>query len=101
MRRSRAWHIDEYGTAPPQVGVALVERLPVGRRPEVSRIAGKGRPCLQTNNCFAATPWVSRIREGVPRNHEHVSAIAGNTAVSPDATPSCCRGPSHDVPIAN
>ena len=91
LGRVCARHVDDCGTASAKVGVAVVQRLPIGRRPKIV----KHRPGCEANDCFAATPWIPLICESVTGYHKHLSAIAGDTAMSPDPAAFCIRRPSH------
>ena len=54
--RRGAGHIDEDRSGTAEIGVATVERLPVGRRPVIGGRAAKNRTRLEANDCFASTP---------------------------------------------
>jgi hypothetical protein len=51
---------------------------------------------LQPDDCFAAAPDTSCV-EGVAGNDEHVGAIAGNTAMSPNSAADGCGRPGIDI----
>ena len=94
LRRIRTGHVDEHRTDAAKVGVAVVEIEPISRRPVVGWLTTPERAGLQTNNRFAAAPHTSSATR-VARDHEHVGAIAGNAAVSPDAAFDGRGRPSH------
>ena len=47
---------------------------------------------LQSDDCFATHPVAACVKR-VPRNDEHVSAITGNAAMSPDSAANSRRRP--------
>src|SRR5206468_12673130 len=58
-------------------------------------LPGEERTSLQPDNCFATAPYAS-CAGGVTGDDEHVRAIAGNAAMSPDtAFSSRCRPGGH------
>ncbi|PYK21639.1 MAG: hypothetical protein DME59_21050 [Verrucomicrobia bacterium] len=67
--------------------------MPVKRCPKLA----KRRPGLETDDRFTAAPWLLVCGKGIPCDDEHVCAVAGYTAMSPDPTAYCVGGPSHHV----
>jgi hypothetical protein len=101
FRRRSARHIDNSRTHTTQIAVAVIKREPVSGRAVVGRHTGPGRTCLQPDNGFTSAPHTSRV-ERVTSNYKHISPIAGNAAVSPNATAdSCCRPRMHIRRIVN
>jgi hypothetical protein len=94
LRRICSRHVDKHRAHTAEISIAIIEREPIGRRPVVGWLTTPERSGLQTNNRFAAAPHPSSATR-VARDHEHVGAIAGNAAVSPDAAFDGRGRPSH------
>src|SRR5262249_56673726 len=96
LGRRSSRHINACGVTAAKIGVAIIEREPVYRRPVIGRLAGKGRAGLQPNYCFAAHPVAAGVKR-VAGDDEHVSAITRNAAMSPNAAADGGRSPSADM----
>ena len=88
LRRSSSRHIDHRSANTTEIRVAPIKREPISRPPKIA----KERSSLQTDNRFAAHPVAACIKR-VARHYEHVSAIACDTAVSPNPAAYRCRRP--------
>ena len=88
------------GPEPPRSMVAIVESMPIGRRPVIAGIAAKDRARLKTNHCFAAAPVPSSV-ESVTGGNERIGAVTGDAADAPyRAAVRSARGCAHAVTLA-
>ena len=96
LRRICSRHVDEHGADTTKICVAVIEIEPICRRPVICGHTAPEWSSLQTNDRFSTAPHAS-CAGGVPGDYEHVRAVAGNAAMSPNtAFSSRCR-PSSDI----
>jgi len=89
-------HIDEHGADTTKICVAVIETEPISRRPVICGHTAPEWSSLQTNDRFSTAPHAS-CAGGVTGDDEHVSAVAGNAAMSPDTTFSSRCRPGSDI----
>src|SRR5262245_29760698 len=96
LRRCSSGYIDDSCTNTAKIGVTVIKTEPIARRPVVGRLTRPCRYCLQANDGFAAHPVASRVKR-IAGDDEHVRAITGHAAVSPNATADSRCSPSMHI----
>lgn len=86
-------HVNEHGADTTKICVAVIESEPISRRPIICGHTAPEWSSLQTNDRFSAAPHAS-CAGGVTGDDEHVSAVAGNAAMSPNSPADRCRRPT-------
>jgi len=84
LRRRSSRYIDDSCANTAKIGVTVIKTEPIARRPVVGRLTAPGRSCLQADDGFAAHPVASRVKR-IAGHYEHIGAVTGNAAVSPNA----------------
>ena len=84
LRRRCTGHVDQDRVRATEIGVTVVERLPIRGSKIVRRLCAEDRPWLKLENGFAVSPRCTS--EGVARCNEHGRFIRRGSAHAPDAT---------------
>src|SRR5215469_808149 len=95
LRAAGRGHVERHRIGAPEVGIALIERVPVRGREKVLRLVVAGQVRRQTEHRLTICPG-SRA-EGIAGGNKQRAAVAADAAWRPDAAAAGARGPRDNI----
>src|SRR6516162_9776584 len=95
LRAAGRGHVEGHRIGAPEVGIALIERVPVRGREKVLRLVVAGQVWRQTENRLTIGP--GRRTKCIAGGNEQRAAVAADATRRPDAAAAAARGPGDDI----